>query len=262
MEMRDGFLSLTLSLCLGASAWAQSSSPLPSRPVVVPGFAPMAVSAGQQMLLLRQWTHDYQEWRDWYLQWRNRPEPGVFSSRARREPPVPPAWLPSMCAEQSEDAGPLADACAAWREWQANDMAASMMTQQIAQTRAAVESPRKTLWWERVHVDGLWPMTRSGSDAFGVVGAHTTVHVTKRFQVFLLPGFILMRAPGIDGTMNWSGATDWGFSVQLFDLRVPIAARPGTVHLNMARVWMLGNSSIASAGETYLAGLSLSFKQR
>jgi hypothetical protein len=75
------------------------------------------------MVLLRQWTHDYQEWRDWYLQWRNRPEPGMFSSRARQEPPVPPAWLPSM------------------------------MTQQIAQTRAAVESPRETLWWERVHLN-------------------------------------------------------------------------------------------------------------
>jgi hypothetical protein len=48
MEMRDGFLPLTLSPCLGASAWAQSSSPLPSRPVVVPGFAPTAVSVGSK----------------------------------------------------------------------------------------------------------------------------------------------------------------------------------------------------------------------
>jgi hypothetical protein len=136
------------------------------------------------------------------------------------------------------------------------------MTEQIAQARASVETPKKTLWWERVHVDALWPMTRAGSDAIGVVGVHTTVHITKRFQVFLLPGFILMRAPGIDGLQNWSAATDWGFSVRLFDLRVPIARRPGSVHLNMARVWMLGNSSFAATGETYLAGLSLSFKQR
>jgi hypothetical protein len=262
METRDGFLSLALSLCVVASAAGQSSSVLPSRPVTLPDFGQIAVPAGQQLVLLTQWTHDYQEWRAWYLQWRNRPEPGVFSARARRDPPVPPPWLPSLCAEPVGDAGLLADACADWREWQANDMAASVMTSRIAQTRAAVESPQKTLWWERVHVDALWPMTRAGSNAFGLVGMHTTVHLTTRFQVFLLPGFILMRAPGLDGAMHVSPATDWGFSVRLFDLRVPIAGRPGSVHLNMARVWMLGNTTMAEASDTYLAGLSLSFKQR
>jgi hypothetical protein len=245
-----------------ANAAAQSSAPpLPSRAVVVPSFTPIAVSGALQAVVLTQWTHDYREWRAWYLQWRNRPEPGVLSARARRLPPVPPPWLPSLCMGLIDD-GPVADACAAWREWQADDMAASLMSEQIAQTRAAVESPQKTLWWERVHVDALWPMARSGSNAIGVVGLHTTVHLTKRFQVFMLPGFILMRAPGLDGAQNWSAATDWGFSVRLFDLRVPIAGRPGSVHLNMARVWMLGNSNVAAAGETYLAGLSLSFKQR
>ena len=262
MEMRHGVLSAALSLCVVASAAAQASAPLPSRPVIVPGVTPAAISAAQEIALLKQWTHDYQEWRTWYLQWRNRPEPGVLKARARREAPVPPVWLSSLCAEQAWDSGPIADACAAWREWQSNDMAASLMSEQIAQGRSAVESPQKTLWWERVHVDALWPMTRAGSNAFGVVGVHTTVHVTKRFQVFLLPGFIVMRAPGLDGTMNFSAATDWGFSFRLFDLRVPLAGRPGSVHLNMARVWMLGNSTIAQAGETYLAGLSLSFKQR
>ena len=261
MEMREGFLSLALSLCVVTSAVAQSSL-LPSRPVIVPNPTPAVVSAAQLMALLKQWTHDYREWRTWYLQWRNRPEPGIFKTRDRREPPVPPAWLPSLCAEQLEDAGLVAEACAAWREWQANDTAASLMSEQIVQARSAIESPQKTMWWERVHVDALWPMTRAGSDAFGVIGVHTTVHVTKRFQVFLLPGFILMRAPGLDGTMNLSAATDWGFSFRLFDLRVPLAKRPGSVHLNMARVWMLGNSTMAEAGETYLAGLSLSFKQR
>jgi hypothetical protein len=246
-----------------ASAAAQTSLPtLPARPVVVPSFTPIAVSAAQQAVVLTQWTHDYREWRTWYLQWRNRPEPGFVSTRARRLPPAPPAWLPSLCAAQIDEAGPVADACAASREWQADDMAASLMSEQIAQTRAAIESPQKTLWWERVHVDALWPMTRAGSNAFGVAGVHATVHLTKRFQVFVLPGFILMRAPGLDGNQNWSAATDWGFSVRLFDLRVPIAGRPGSVHLNMARVWLLGNSNVAAASETYLAGLSLSFKQR
>jgi len=262
MGVREGVLSIVLSLCAVPIVAAQSTSPLPSRPVSLPNLSQAIAPAGEQLGLLKQWTRDYQEWRAWYLEWRNRPEPGVFSTRARREPPVPPAWISTVCAGLIDETGPVFDACAAWREWRAYDMAVSLMTEQIAQMRAAVESLHKTQWWERVHVDALWPMTRAGSNAFGVVGVHTTVHVTKRFQVFLLPGVILMRAPGLNGIQNWSAATDWGFSFRLFDLRVPLVGRPGTVHLNMARVWMLGNGNVASAGETYLAGLSLSFKQR
>jgi len=262
MGAREGVLSVVLSLCAVPIVVAQSVSPLPSHPIAIPDLAPAVGLADEQLLRLTQWTRAYREWRAWYLQWRNQPEPGMFGVRARRDPPVPPAWLPTVCAGVVEEAGPVAEACAAWREWQANDMAATLMTEQIAQARAAVETPHKTLWWERVHVDALWPMTRAGSNAFGVVGVHTTIHVTKRFQVFLLPGVILMRAPGLDGVQNWSAATDWGFSFRLFDLRVPLAARPGTVHLNMARVWMFGASGVATTGETYLAGLSLSFKQR
>ena len=260
--MREAVLSLALSLCTAGGATAQSAPRLPSRPVVIPGFTSIAVSDGSQAAVLRQWTQDYQTWRAWYLQWRNRPEPGVFSARVRRDPPVPPVWLPSLCAGQVGDSGLIADACADWRDWQANDTAASLLAQRVSQTRSARESPQKTLWWERVHVDAFWPMTRTGSNAFGLVGFHTTVHLTKRFQVFLLPGFILMRAPGLDGTMNMSPATDWGFAVRLFDLRLPVVGRPASVHLNMARVWMLGNAAIAEASDTYLAGLSLSFKQR
>src|SRR6516165_920741 len=49
-------------------------SPLPSRPLVVPVLTPDALSDDQQLMLLRQWTHDYQDWKAWYLQWRNQPE--------------------------------------------------------------------------------------------------------------------------------------------------------------------------------------------
>jgi len=266
MDVRRSALAVLLSVCAAATSHAQTppSSALPSRPVFVPALGTFGIplAADQQLRILQLWTHDYQEWKAWYLQWRNRPEPGVFSSRARREPPAPPAWLPAFCATLFEESGAGADACAAWREWQADDVAATLMTEQIAQTRAANEAPVNTKWWERVHVDALWPMTRAGSSAFGVAGVHTTLHVTKRFQVFLAPGFILMRTPALDGSRTWSAAADWGFSYGLFDVRLPFAARPATVHLNMARVWVLGGEAVAMRGEMYLAGFSLSFKQR
>src|SRR5262245_44236975 len=113
--MQEGFLSLALSLCLVGSAAGQSSL-LPSHPITIAGVTPDIASAGQEIVLLKKWTQDYQEWRAWYLQWRNRPEPGMFSTHARRVPPAPPAWLPSLCAGPTGDAGPVADACAALRE--------------------------------------------------------------------------------------------------------------------------------------------------
>jgi hypothetical protein len=214
-----------------------------------------------QLIVLQRWTREYQSWRAWQQQWRNRPEPGWFAVRERRQPPVPPEWLPALCEATFEEEGRAADACRAWREWRSDD-ASLAMTQQIAQARADIEAPQKSKWWERIHIDGLWPMTRAGSSAFGVAGMHTTLHVTKRFQVFLAPGLILMRLPSIDGTPTWSAATDWGFSYGLFDFRVPRAQRPATLHLNLARVWVLGPTSLATAGEMYVAGFSVSFKQR
>jgi hypothetical protein len=105
-------------------------------------------------------------------------------------------------------------------------------------------------------------MSNSTTSAFGVAGVHTTLHVTRRFQVFLTPGVILMRLPTLQGTTTWTAAADWGFSYGLFDLRVPVVGRPGTVHLNIARVWLLGVGGVPVTGETYLAGFSLSLKQR
>lgn len=262
MDERRGVCTAILSLYVIATAHAQTQgAPVASRPVRLPPIA-IEAPAEQQARQMMQWTHDYQEWRAWYLQWRNRPEPGLFSSRARRTPPVPPAWLSAFCANLAEEGGLGADACTALRDWEANDLAASLMTQRIAQVRASTEAPHNTRWWERVHVDAFWPMTRAGSGTLGVAGLHTTLHVTRRFQVFLAPGVILMRMPEIDGSPTWTTAADWGFSFGLFDVRVPVAGRPATVHLNVARVWVLGGNPMVQTGEMYLAGFSLSFKQR
>lgn len=250
--------------CVAVPAAAQEpTSALPSRPLAWP--APPILDQPdffERLLAAERWTRDYEEWRAWHQQWRNRIEPGWFSSRARRPAPEPPAWLPAACASVPEDDGPLADACQAWREWNLDDATAAVMTQQVTQVRTTMEAPRKTLWWERIHVDALWPMTQSGTRAFGVAGVHATMHVSKRFQVFMAPGAILMRLPSLDGTQTWTAATDWGFSFSLVDFRLPGMQRPSTAHFNIARVWILGQHSLRAPGELYLAGLSLTFKQR
>jgi hypothetical protein len=105
-------------------------------------------------------------------------------------------------------------------------------------------------------------MTQVGSNAFGVVGVHTTLPVTKRMQVFLTPGAIVMRLPALTGGETWSAATDWGFSYRLFDFRMPAVGRPSTLHFNMARVWVLGTSTVPLTRQLYVAGFSVTFKKR
>jgi len=238
---------------------------LPSRAIEWRATLPdEGATAEERLVLLQRWTAEYSEWRAWYARWRNRVEPGWFSARERKLPPNPPAWLPAACAVLVEEEGPLVDACRALADWVRNDQSTDLLTQQVAQARSTLEAPKKTLWWERVHVDGLWPMTRSGMSAFGLLGAHTTMHVTNRFQVFLTPGVILMRLPSVGGAQRWSAATDWGFTYSLFDVRMPGFKRPSTVHVNIARVWLFGNGSetLPFSDDLYLAGLSLTFKQR
>jgi len=81
------------------------TAPLASRSIVLPDLTVTDLPVGQQARQLLQWTHDYQEWRAWSVQWRNRPEPGFFATRARRLPPVPPAWLPAFCANLAQESG-------------------------------------------------------------------------------------------------------------------------------------------------------------
>jgi len=239
--------------------------PLASRPIamVVPQVDD-AVTAGQLVARIEKWTSDYASWLAWQQRYRNTPEPGWFTAKSRREPPAPPAWLPSMCARSAQDDAILAEACSAWRDWTRNDVGADAISQQMAQNRQSHEAQDRTQWWERVHVDGYWPMTRTGADAVGVVGMHATMQIAKRIQVFMTPGFILMRVPTLDGGHTWSAATDWGFSYRLFDFQMPMLQRGTSAHLNMAKVWMLGhNADLASlGGDMYVAGFSLTFRKR
>lgn len=262
MGFRGTLLFLAV-FCIAAPAIAQSDgAPLPSRSVAQPIALVRADAPSQQLAALQRWTHDYAEWEAWFLRWRSRLEPGLWSTRARRQPPVPPSWLPDACVSLLIDIGPLADACRAWREWNSGDEGAGLVQQQTTQARSALEAPQKTAWWEHVHVDGLWPMTQTGSQAFGLAGMHTTFNVTTRLGVFLAPGAILMRVPAITGGMTWSAATDWGFSYRLFDFRLPATGRTSTLHFNMVRVWMLGGNALQTPGEMYLAGFSVTFKRR
>jgi len=253
------------AVSVAAQGNSEGESFLASRSIVMSAAAPTGDSAVQILNTLERWTNDYDEYKAWFGQWRNRREPGWWSSRDRRAAPVPPAWLPSACVTAADEDGPLREACRALRDSERDlaDEAAAVAAYQAAQVRSQLESPTKTSWWSRVHLDAIWPMTRSGSSAFGVAGMHVTIPVGGRFQVFAAPGAILMRLPSIDGSTKLTAATDWGFSFRLADFRLPGMSRANTVHFNMARVSLLDKpATLQAPGDLYVAGFSLTFKQR
>lgn len=262
-------IRVSLGVCVlvaaASGARAQSTPPaIPSSPLTVPDVVlvpetPDPLRADRR-LVVQRWTTEYNDWKAWFAQWKNRREPGLFSARPRRPRPEPPPWLAAACADLLEDAGPLAEGCAAYRDWLRNDDLAELIALDIERSRADREEPRKSVWWEHVHVDALWPMTQSGSSTFGVFGMHATLDVTKRMQVFVVPGVILVRLPSRDGGRTWSAATDWGFSYRIMDFRMPFMQKASTLHLNIVRVWLLGAQPEVLQREMYLAGFSVTFK--
>ena len=257
------FAATALVMWFAGSAAAQTDAPQRDRPVSgqPETVAPIDLT-GDRLQTLERWTKDYEEWKAWTARYQKGQEPGWFSPPKPKPAPAPPAWLANTCALLGDEKGVIGDGCRTYRDWSQRDYATRVVTDQIAQTRARQEAPRKTIWWEHIHVDALWPMTQTGSSAYGVAGVHTTLQLSRRMQIFLAPGAMMMRLPTADGTMRWSPATHWGFSYRLLDFVLPGAHRPSSLHLNMARVWLIGGNRMPTAGEMYLAGFSLTFKNR
>jgi hypothetical protein len=255
-------ITLSVSLCLPGAATAQT---VPLRPVRSVTELPITISpTDEQMKGIERWMRDYTAWKTWAAEWINKREPGLFrGSKERRQRPDPPAALLAACPVSIEETGTLADACKLLDEWRHDDLATEIIRQQIASARKKKEDDQKTVWWQHIHLDALWPMTQGTSGVYGVLGVHTTVDLTGRVQLFLAPGAILMRVPGPSGNGEWRPATDWGFSYRLADFTMPRIGCPATLHLNLARVWFLGGGETMPgvSNDTYLAGFSLTFKK-
>ena len=210
----------------------------------------------QRMAAVQTWAREYSEWKAWEEQWRGKVEPGWFGPRERRQKPDPPAWLSDDCRDVLDGEGTLADACRLLAEWQ-DDYSAAQVRARILAGRA--EQDTNTKWWNSVHFDALW-LTPNVPASYGVIGIHATLKVVGRWQVFVAPGAILLNVPAPGGTREWVPATDLGFSYRLVELTLPGRRRQGTLHLNVARAWILGASGGFIGNTVDLAGLSLTLK--
>jgi hypothetical protein len=206
---------------------------------------------------LKEWMRAFASWEDWAERWRNTREPGwLAGTRARRPKPEPPVWLSGFCGELLDTTGVFADACRLLEEWRTEDIA-----RRGRQRTAATLQPEdsRSLWWEHLHVDLLWPMTPWRTNVYGVVGMHASIEVFGRLHVFAAPGLMLLNLPGPNGR-EWTPATDWGLGYRLADFRLPGTSRPATLHVNFARAWILGDATNPIGRSVNLAGFSLTFK--
>lgn len=210
----------------------------------------------RRMAALEEWVREYSEWKEWETRWQGKLEPGLFGPRERRRKPDPPAWLFSDCRNLVGAEGLLADACQLLGEWQ-EDYSAAQVRAKILAGRS--EQDVYTKWWNHLHIDALW-VTPNVPASYGLVGVHATLKVAGRWQVFIAPGVIFLNVPTSSSTRAWVPATDLGISYRLFDLTLPGTRREGTLHLNLARAWILGQSGSVVASTVDLAGFSLTLK--
>jgi hypothetical protein len=216
---------------------------------------PVVTLSAEQLHELDQWTRDFAEWQKWADRWLNRRQSGKWSYAVdRNKKPDPPVWLDDVChlfAADDEFVRPC-ELLASWRE----DPIADRNRRATAATASQTEATTKSSWWRHLHADGLWSTTQSNTAALGLFGAHVTIEVEGRFQVFAAPGILLVSVPSLYGDRNLSPATDWGVTYRLFDVG------RSTVHLNFVHAWVLVNRANLINPNVTLGGLSVSFRPR
>jgi hypothetical protein len=222
-------------------------------------LSPNPVSASDDRLTeLTTWMRAYTDWKEWADKWFGKVEPGLFGPRARRPKPAPPVWLADECRRPDIVDVTFTEACRLFADWQ-QPHAVAVIEEQIRDQRTRGEAPTNTRWWQHIHVDALWS-TLQVPATFGVIGVHATHKIAGRLQVFLAPGAMLLSVPTPNGTREWKPATDLGVSYQLFDFKFPGNQRDATLHLNVAKAWIVGRHSSFIDSSVELAGLSVSFK--
>jgi hypothetical protein len=259
-----------LAALVGAvsSGFAQTvDEPVPSRTIPITGQQLLTapdlsdVGAAERTAEMQQWVKDFTEWKEWSERWGNRRQRGLLTGyRERREVPVPPAWLADSCATGVDDSEPVRAACMLLAEW-TEDVATILTRQARATTTTQTEEPQKTVWWEHIHMDVLWPAMQWQASVYGVIGLHTATTVRGRFQVFITPGAMLLNLPTRNGSRAWKVATNYGIGYRLFDFTFP-GGRPATLHVNLAKAWVLADIADVATGRSMdFVGFSIAFKQ-
>ena len=256
-----------VSIGFAQSTEEQASTPLPSHslPISMEGVAGMPHivdrSAADRAVALEEWMTEFAEWQKWSMEWRGKRQKGWFTSfRDRREKPDPPAWLASECVTVIDEADPLVHACDLLAEW--NDEAGAEARRARLASMAAIEDNSKTIWWEHIHLDVLWPAMQWQASTQGVIGMHAAINVHGRLEIFAAPGAMMVNLPATNGTRVWRLATNYGFGVRLFEFKFPGFERRAVAHLNLAKGWVVTDYADLATGRSMdFVGFSMTFKK-
>jgi len=232
---------------------------LPARPtpfLIVPLVQEPQVIAvsDEQIQEVEQWARDFEAWQAWAERYLNRRQQGFWNNYVERSrKPAPPEWLAEACPLLGGDER-LSKPCALLVTWREDPL----VTKERRSSAAALkqkENPTNSVWWQHIHVDGLWSTTQSNMTAIGLFGAHVTIDVAGRLQTFLTPGILLVSVPSLFGSREVSPATDWGISYRLFNVG------RSSVHFNLVHAWLFDNRANLVHANMTLAGFSVSFRR-
>jgi hypothetical protein len=268
----------TLAACValvivsGVSSSAQqtrepSSTLLISRAIPIdPLFAGPLLDAddaseAERIAEAQRWAAEFDAWLSWSAEWSNRRERGWFTSyRDRPEKPAPPDWLRARCEVVIDEADPLVSPCDLLAAWNEDPTAVQLRRVRTAAAASQAEGA-KTIWWEHLHMDVLWPAMRWQSSVYGVVGMHAAATVHGRLQLFIAPGAMLLNVPARNGSRAWKLATNYGIGFRLIEFTLP-GNRPAMLHLNLAKAWLLADiAEVAGGRTTDFVGFSITLKR-
>jgi hypothetical protein len=194
---------------------------------------------------LTTWLAEMEKWQHYDEKWRNRPvKDGWARIVDRKPPPGVPDWVPPHCASLAA-AGLAALEERGARACRLLDDPRAPLAAPGTQAVAAEKPPAHSSFWTRVHLDGLWTTTQSGSRFYGVIGSHLSLVDVGRLQIFGPPGVMLMTVPNGHGGRRITIGYTWGLSVRLFDMRMAAPTKNVTLFLNVSKVFLPTGGEVA-----------------
>jgi hypothetical protein len=262
---RSGAFSVSWSvllLGLATVAGAEPVSPQQSAsPSSSPAYVPMSPDQEREVTT---WLTAMEKWQRYDAKWRNRPARDAWGRIApRKPPPSAPEWLEAHCA--SADAVAVVDVDARTKKACRLLADARASTESMPSAVQAAETPPKhTSFWTRVHLDGLWTTTSTGTRLYGLVGTHVSLVDIGRVQIFGPPGVMLLSVPDGRGGRRVELGYTWGVSVRLMDMRLGRPTKNVTLFLNVSKVWVGGGIEGSGKSPGFdIAGFSIApYKKR
>jgi hypothetical protein len=241
-----------------ASAAAQDTPT--SAPVSPPATIEILPLSSDQERELDKWLAAMEKWQQYDAKWRNRPVHDGWSRIVPRQPPPPaPAWLDGHCAALAAarflDLEPrTATACRVLDD--------PTVVSAARDARPASEQQERTSFLTRIHLDGGWMTTPTGSRMYGIVGSHVSLVDVGRLQLFGPPGIMLLTVPDESGGRRMALGYTWGISVRLADVRLASPTKNMTLFLNLSKVW-LGTGETGGNSRGYdIVGFSIAPRKK